>query len=61
MESNNIKEVKQYTKDGVLLGTFKSLKEAAKQTGCNYYSISKVCNFKKDYVNGFRFEFEDIT
>ncbi len=53
------KKVNQYDKDGKFIASFKSATEAAKKTGFSYFSISKVCNFKIDYVKGYRFEFDE--
>jgi hypothetical protein len=53
------KKVNQYSKEGKLIASFKSATEASKKTGCDYSSITKACNFKVDYVKGFRFEFEN--
>jgi hypothetical protein len=57
--SHKNKKVKQYNKTGVFIAAFESIKQAAEKTGFNYYSISKVCNFRQDFVEGFRFEFDD--
>ena len=53
------KRVTQYSKEGKFIASFKSATEAAKKTGCDYSSITKVCNFKIDYVKGYRFEFDE--
>ena len=53
------KKVNQYDKEGKFIASFNSVIEASKKTGCDYFAISKVCNFHQDYVNGFRFEFEN--
>ena len=53
------KAVAQYTKDGELIATFASLREACQSTGANDGSVSCVCNGKRKTANGFTWKFAD--
>ena len=47
------KRITQYTKDGVLVGEYDSLREACTVTGANDGSVSCVCSGKRKTANGF--------
>lgn len=47
------KPIIQYTKDGVFVAEYQSLKEACEHTGANAGSISCVCTGKRKTANGF--------
>lgn len=47
------KKVEQYTKNGQLLATFDSIKEASRKTGANDRQISCVCKGKRKTSGGF--------
>lgn len=49
--------VNQYTKDGVYVGTYESMHEAERQTGCPFKNISAVCNGKKHTCLGYIWKF----
>lgn len=49
--------VNQYTKDGVYIGTYESMHEAERQTGCPFKNISAVCNGKKHTCLGYIWKF----
>lgn len=50
--------VEQYDKNLILLNTFNSLTEAAKQTGCNCANISSVCSGKRKTANGYIWKYK---
>lgn len=53
------KAVAQYTKEGVLIATYPSANEAARQTGVNQGNISKCCLRKPNYnfVGGYKWAY----
>lgn len=53
------KAVAQYDKDGNLIATYKSLKEACSHTGANNGSVSNVCTGKRKTANGFIWKYID--
>lgn len=53
------KAIAQYTKDGVLVNTYKSLKDACSQNGFNNGSISNVCNGKRKSAHGYLWKYID--
>jgi hypothetical protein len=54
---NNEKEVFQYDLEGEVLGNYPSVKEAAKQTGCNIKSIARVCRGERNKHGGFKWSY----
>lgn len=57
--SNNMKPVKQYDLDGNYITTYKSAREAERETGIGYKMISRVCNGGRPYTHGYVFKFEN--
>lgn len=55
------KAIAQYDKDGVLIATYKSLKEACHCTGANNGSVSNVCTGKRKTANGFIWKYIETT
>jgi hypothetical protein len=55
-EEKNIKRrpVAQYTLDGVLVGTYRSIRDAAKETGLNAAKICVTCCGKKEAYKNFK-------
>lgn len=51
------KKVGQFSKDGILLQTYNSLKEAKEKTGISDTSISQVCHQKRKSAGGFLWKF----
>lgn len=51
------KKVEQYTKDGVLVATFNSAKEAEDITGIGRKLISRVCKFERPHTCGYVWRF----
>lgn len=54
------KAIAQYDKDGTLIATYDSLKEACRVTGANNGSVSCVCNGKRKSAHGFIWKYIDI-
>lgn len=53
------KPVNQYTKEGVLVGSYPSTNEAQRQTGFDQGFISKCCNGKRQQAYGFVWRYLD--
>lgn len=53
------KDVKQYNKNGSLIDTYSSAREAEERTGIGYKLISQVCNGKKRIAHGYIWRFKD--
>ena len=53
------KEVIQFDKFGNQINTFKSLTEAAQQTGINLGNIGQVCNNKRKTAGGYIWKYKD--
>lgn len=53
-----VKPVIQYDLDGNYIATYKSAREADKQTGIGYKLISRVCRGKRPYTHGYIFRFK---
>ena len=53
------KEVEQYDLEGNFIGKYRSLSEAAKQTGCSQPTIFRVCQGLSKSTKGFKFEYSN--
>lgn len=53
------KKVNKFSTTGELIGTYKSITEAAKDVGVTKETISMVCNGKRNSAAGFLWSFED--
>lgn len=58
-KDTNAKKVSQYDLDGNYIATYKSAREAEKQTGIGYKMISRVCNGRRPYTHGYIFKFTE--
>lgn len=54
------KEVSQYSENGKLINTYKSLTKAYQNTGICISQISKCCNNKQKYAGGYIWIFTDV-
>ena len=54
------KKVSQYTRDGVKIATFNSVKEASEKTGCSSKHIPSVCRGKRQSTGGFIWKYENV-
>lgn len=55
----NVKKVKQYTKDGIFLKEFASIKEAEGKTGVSNKHIGSVCRGKRKTTGGYVWKYSD--
>ena len=53
------KQVSQYSKEGILLQTFSSIKEASQKTNIRYDSISATCREKQKTAGGFIWKYKE--
>lgn len=53
------RKVNQYTLDGIFLKTYSSLREASRETGCNFESIQGYCSGKYKTNKKFIWKYED--
>jgi hypothetical protein len=56
--TDRVKIVQQFTKDGKFIKEFSSLTEAERQTGMNRNRITKVCKGELDFYGGFYWRFK---
>lgn len=58
-EKGNGKYVSQFSIDGIFMKEYTSIKNASKETGVNYYSISDCCRGKNKTAGGYRWVFSN--
>lgn len=57
---HNEKSILMLDEYGNILNTFKSSKEAERQTGLCHSNISKVCTGKRNHVGGYYFKYQNL-
>ena len=58
-KKSKAKAVNQYTKDGVFVATYESMKQAAQETGISHGNICSACRGRLFTAGGFIWQYAD--